>query len=107
MPDPNLMGIADVVDRCNLAARKLLPVLMRQHQQLERLNVRAALGTKGMEFGNKTVAQLSVQSAISGFTVNLLWFEQIQGGLLPFSPPFGGSRPVWGSRRRTRLALLA
>jgi len=31
----DLVGIADVIDRCDLPARKLLTVLMRQHLRLQ------------------------------------------------------------------------
>ena len=44
-PDHDLVGIADVIDRCDLPARKLLTVLMRQHLQLELRTVLAALRT--------------------------------------------------------------
>ncbi len=44
-PDHDLVGIADVIDRCDLPARKLLTVLMRQYLQLELRTVLAALRT--------------------------------------------------------------
>lgn len=45
-PNHGLIGIADVVDRRYLAARKPFLVLTGQYLQLELLTVRAALGTK-------------------------------------------------------------
>lgn len=44
-PGHDLVGIADVIDRRNLPARKLLTVLMRQHLQFELRTVLAALGS--------------------------------------------------------------
>ena len=41
-PDHYLVGIADVIDRRHLAARKLLTILMGQNLQLELRTVRAA-----------------------------------------------------------------
>ena len=45
-PDHHLVGIADVIHRRNLAARKLFAVLVGEHLQLELLTVRAALGAQ-------------------------------------------------------------
>ena len=43
-PAHDLIGIADVIDRRDLAARKSLMVLMGQHLQFELRTVRASLG---------------------------------------------------------------
>lgn len=43
-PDDNLVGVANVIDRGHLAARKLLAVLMGRHLQFELHTVGAAFG---------------------------------------------------------------
>ena len=48
-PDHHLVGIADVIDRRHLAARKLFAVLMGEHLQFELLTVPAALGVQPVE----------------------------------------------------------
>ena len=45
-PDDNLVGVADVIDRGDLAARKLLAVLMGQHMQFELHTENAAFGAQ-------------------------------------------------------------
>lgn len=48
-PDDNLVGVADVIDRGDLAARKLLAVLMGQHLQFELHTVSAAFGAQPVD----------------------------------------------------------
>lgn len=45
-PEHNLIGIADVIDRCDLTTRQLFTVLVRKHLQFEFHTVDAPLGTK-------------------------------------------------------------
>ena len=55
-PGHDLVGIADLIDRCDLPARKLLTVLMRQHLQLELRTVLAALRTQPVNAVKAVVA---------------------------------------------------
>lgn len=56
LPGHHLVGIADVIDRRHLAARKQFTVLMGQHQQLELRTVGAALGAQPVEAMQAVVA---------------------------------------------------
>lgn len=54
--DHNLIWIADVLDRRDLKAEKLLAFLMSRHLQLDLRTVRAALGAKAVDAVEMTLA---------------------------------------------------
>ena len=57
-PDDDLVGIADVIDRRDLAAGELFAVLMGQYLQFELRTVRAAPGAQPVEAMQAVVAHL-------------------------------------------------
>ena len=58
-PDHDLVGIADVIERRDLAAGKLFAILMGQHLQLELRTVRAALEAQPVDAMQAVVAHPS------------------------------------------------
>jgi hypothetical protein len=48
-PDHNLVGIANVIERCNLTARELFTILMEQHLLFELRTVSASLGAQAVD----------------------------------------------------------
>ena len=62
-PDHDLVGIADVIERRDLTTRKLLAILMSQHQQPELRTVRAALGAQTVDAVQELVAHVRTFSS--------------------------------------------